>query len=53
MSIALPRDGVAKLVFQPQVVGIDPETVTAVTWAVEAASGAKADAWFNIIVAGF
>jgi hypothetical protein len=36
MSIALGRDAVAKLVFQPQMVGIDPETVTGVTWAVEA-----------------
>jgi hypothetical protein len=35
MSIPLARDGVAKLVFQPQMVGIDPETVTAVTWTVD------------------
>jgi hypothetical protein len=35
MSIALARNAVARLVFQPQVVGIDPETVTGVTWAVD------------------
>jgi hypothetical protein len=41
MSIALARDAVAKLVFQPQVVGIDPETVTAVTWVVETGSAVQ------------